>query len=163
MAVRLHWRGCLLLTAALVLFSACATASASRPITGATATTGPVTVTTNLSTYTTSDAIGATVTNTSKSDYYTQDGKSGCTVVQLEQYNTKTGAWTRLDACNGSQATQALVIGESSSVPYTLAPTSASDLNSWQPGTYRVSVIYSAQADGATNPQEAHSAAFRIK
>lgn len=161
--MRLHWRGLLILAAALVLFSACASASSTHPITGVTATTGPVTVTTNQATYTVGDPIGAVVTNNSKTDYYTQDGKSACTVVQLEQYDAKNGAWVRVDTCNASQATQTLLIAESSSVPYTLAPTSGADLNAWQPGTYRVSVTYTTQADGITSPQEAHSAAFTVK
>jgi hypothetical protein len=162
MAAPLRWRGWLILAAALVLFSACSTAGASHPISGSTATTGPVTVTTNLSTYTTGDAIGATVTNSSKSGYYTQDGKSACTVVQLERYDSKTGAWTHMDSCNNAQPTQTLSIAESTSVPYTLAPTSASDVNSWESGTYRVSVAYTTQPDGITSPQEAHSAAFTV-
>ena len=165
MALRQHWRGLLMLTVALLLlslFSACASATSTYPITGAAATTGPVTVTTNLSTYTSGEPIGATITNSSKSDYYTQNGKSGCTIVQLEQFNAKKGLWSPVDTCNGSQATQTLVIGASTSAPYTLAPSSSSDPNAWQPGTYRVSVTYTTQGDGITNPQEAHSAAFTI-
>ncbi len=163
MALRLRLRGWLILAAALVLFSACANASASIPATGTDATTGPVTITTNLAMYATSDAIGVTVTNNSKSDYYTQDGKSACTIVQLERYDTTAGKWILVDLCNASQATQVLVIAQSSSVPYTLAPPSTTDLNAWQPGSYRVLVSYSIQADGATNLQEAHSADFNIK
>ncbi len=163
MAVRLRWRGVFILAAALVLFSACASATASHPLTGTTATAGPVTVTTNLASYTTGEAIGVVVTNSSKTGYYTQDGKSACTIVQLELFDTKTGAWKPVDLCNNGQATQTFLLAESSSVPYTLAPTSTSDLNTWQSGTYRVSVTYSTQADGVTNPQTAHSAAFVIK
>ncbi|MGH2503036.1 MAG: hypothetical protein ACRDID_11025 [Ktedonobacterales bacterium] len=162
MTALLRWRGWLILIATLLLFSACSTGRPSHPITGATATTGSVTVTTNLSTYTAGDAIGATVTNNSKSDFYTQNGKSGCTIIQLEKFDTASGKWTHLDGCNGASPTQILAIAESSSVPYTLAPTSSADLNAWQPGTYRVSVAYSTQADGATSPQEAHSAAFTV-
>lgn len=162
MAVRLRWRGLSILAAALVFFSACASATTSRPVTETTATTGSVTVTTNLPSFTTGDAIGATVTNSSKSDFYTQDGKSDCTIVQLERFNATTGAWTPVDLCNGAQATQVLLIAENSSVPFTLAPTSASDVNSWESGTYRVAVFYTTQADGATQVQEAHSAAFKI-
>lgn len=163
MTAPLRWRGWLILAATLLLFSACATTSASHPITGAVATTGPVTVTTNLSAYTTSDAIGATVTNNSKTAYFTQNGKSACTVVQLERFDATTGKWGRVDGCGNAQPTQTLTIAESTSVPYTLAPTSPSDVNAWQAGTYRIAVAYSTQADGITNPQEAHSAAFTVK
>jgi len=151
-----------MLTVALVLFSACASTTTKLPVVGTAATTGPISVTTNLSTYTSGEPIGATVTNSSKSDYYTQNGKSSCTMVQLEQYNAKTSAWTPVDSCNGSQPTQTLAIAEGTSVPYTLAPASTTDPNAWQPGTYRVAVQYTTQVDGVTNPQEAHSAAFTI-
>ena len=165
MALRQRWRGLLMLPVALLLvslFSACSSGSTTHPITGVTATTGPVTVTTNFSTYTSGEPVGVTVTNSSKSDYYTQNGKSGCTIVQLEKFNAQKGLWLPVDTCNGSQATQTLAIAESTSVPYTLAPSSSADPNTWQPGTYRISVTYSSQGDGITSPQEAHSAAFTI-
>ena len=162
MAVRLRWRGVSILAAALILFSACSSGASSHPITGATATTGPIVVTTNLASYTTGDAVGAIVTNSSKSNFYAQDGKSACTIVQLEKYDATSGEWKHVDLCNGSQATQVLMLAENSSVPYTLAPTSTSDVNAWDAGTYRVAVVYSTAADGATGVQEAHSAAFTI-
>lgn len=163
MGVRPRLRGLLILAVALVLFSGCAATSSAHTTAGTTATTGPVTVTTNLPSYTTGDAIGVTVTNTSKTDFYTQDGKSACTVVQLERYDSQKATWTHVDLCNNGQAIQVFTIAESSSVPYTLAPNSPGDTNAWQSGTYRVAVTYSSQADGVSNPQEAHSAAFNIK
>ena len=163
MTAPLRWRGWLILAATLLLFSACASNSTLHPITEASATTGPVTVTTNLASYTTSDAIGVTVTNTSKTAYYTRNGKSACTVVQIERFNAATGKWTPVDACAAGQQAQPLTIAASSSIPYTLAPTSASDANAWQAGTYRIVLTYSTQADGVTNPQQARSAAFAVK
>ena len=157
-----RWRGWLILVATLLLVSACSTGGSAHAVTGATATTGPVTVSTNLSTYSTGDAIGAIVTNTSKSDYYTQSGKSGCVIIQLEKFDAASGQWDHLDGCNGASPKQTLVIAESTSSPFTLAPTSSADLNAWQPGTYRISVTYTTQADGLTNLQEAHSAAFKV-
>jgi hypothetical protein len=162
MVLRPRWYGALILVAALALLAACGGGSSSRAIRGATATTGPVTITTNLATYTTGDAVGVTVTNASKSDYYAKDGASACTIVQLERYNTGSGAWDKVDTCNGSQQVQVYVIAKGSAVPYTLAPTSASDVNSWEAGTYRIAVSYSTNADGATQAVEAHSAAFTI-
>lgn len=163
MAVRPRLRGLLILAVALVLFSACATAGGSHPLSGATATTGPITVTTNLASYTVGDAIGVIVTNSSKTEFFTQDGKSACTVVLLERYDTQKATWTRMDPCNNGQATQTFAIAENSSVPYTLAPNSSGDPNAWQSGTYRLTVTYSSQPDGISNPQEAHSAAFAVK
>jgi hypothetical protein len=157
-----RWRGWLILVATLLLVSACSTGRHVHAITGATATAGPVTVTTNLATYTTGDAIGATVTNSSKSDFYAQTGKSGCVIIQLEKFDAASGNWTRLDGCNGASPTTTLVIAEGTSSPFTLAPSSSADLNAWQPGTYRISVTYTTQADGVTDPQVAHSAAFKV-
>ena len=163
MAARLRWRGWLLLIATTLLVSACSSACPSHPISGATATAGAVTVTTNASTYSINDAIGVIVTNNSKSDFYTQKGKSGCAIVQLEQYSATTGQWTRLDGCNGAAPTQTLVISAGSSVPFTLAPTSSADQNAWQPGTYRLSISYTTQSDGISGSEVAHSASFKVK
>lgn len=162
MALRPRWYGALILVAALASLAACGGGTTLHAISGATATTGPVTITTNLATYTTGDAVGVTVTNASKSDYFAKDGNSGCAIVQLEKYNAGSGAWAKVDACVGSQQVQVYVIAKGSAVPYTLAPTSASDVNSWEAGTYRISVSYSAESDGVTKALEAHSAAFSI-
>lgn len=162
MVVRPRWYGALILVAALALLAACGGGTTSHPISGVTATTGPVTITTNLATYTTGDAVGVTVTNASKSNYYAKDGKSGCTIVQVQRYNASTGVWDSVDPCMGSQQTQVYLIAKGSAVPYTLAPTSSSDVNSWDTGTFRISVSYSTNADGVTQAQEAHSAAFTI-
>lgn len=162
MDVRPRWYGALILVAALALLAACGNGMTSRQISGATATTGPITITTNLATYTTGDAVGATVSNTSTSDYFAKDGNSGCTIIQLQKYDASTGAWAKADLCVGSQQVQVFVIAKGSAVPYTLAPTSPSNVNSWDPGTYRISVSYSTQSDGVTKLVEAHSAAFTI-
>ncbi|MDE3230675.1 MAG: hypothetical protein KGO05_12420 [Chloroflexota bacterium] len=163
MVLRPRWYGALILVAALALLAACGGGSSSRAVNGAAATAGPVTITTNFATYTTGDAVGVTVMNASKADYYAKDGASACTIVQLERYNTGSGVWDKVDACNGSQQVQVYVIAQGSAVPYTLAPTSPSDVNSWEAGTYRIAVSYSTASDGATQVEEAHSAAFTIK
>lgn len=162
MALRLRWQGWLVVVTALLLFTGCASSSGQTTIEGTKATTGPVVVTTDLTSYTAGQAIGVIVTNGSATNYYTHDGKSGCSVVQLERYDSGTRKWTSMDPCVGVQTVQTLVIAPSTAVPYTLAPNSPADINSWQSGQYRVSVLYSAAADGATNAQEAHSADFTI-
>lgn len=162
MVVRLRWYGALILVAALALLAACGGGTTSHAISGVTATTGPVTITTNLATYTTGDAVGVTVTNASKTDFYAKDGASSCTIVQLQRYNSGTGNWENVDPCIGSQQIQVYLVAKGAATPYTLAPTSSSDVNSWDTGTYRISVTYSTNADGVTQAQEAHSAAFTI-
>lgn len=162
MALRLRWQGWLVVVVALLLLSGCATTTGKTTIEGSKATTGPVVVTTDLASYPTGQVIGVLVTNGSATNYYTRDGKSGCSVVQLEQYNSGTGKWTNVDPCVGASAIQTLTIAPSTGVPYTLAPNSPADVNAWQAGTYRVAVLYSTAGDGATNAQEAHSAAFTV-
>ena len=162
MALRLRWRGLSALATALLFFSACSSATTSHAVAGATATTGPITLTTNRTSYTSGDAVGVTVRNSSKSSFYTQDGKSSCTIVQLQRFDSVSGVWKAVDPCNGAQAARALLIAENSSVPFTLAPTSVSDINTWEPGTYRVVVLYTTKPDGVSATQEAHSAVFTI-
>lgn len=162
MALRLRWQGWLVLVTALLLFSGCASSSGKTTIEGTKATTGPVIVTTDMATYPSGQAIGVIVTNGSSTNYYSHDGKSGCSVVQLERYDSGARKWIAMDPCVAVQSVQTLMIASSTVVPYTLAPNSPTDANSWQTGQYRVSVQYSTATDGSTNAQEAHSAAFTI-
>lgn len=162
MALRLRWQGWLIVVTALLLFTGCASSSGQSTVEGLKATSGPVVITTDLTTYTTGQAIGVMVTNGSATNYYAHDGKSGCSVVQLERYDSGTRKWTSMDPCVGVDTVQTLAIAPSTTVPYTLAPNSPADMNAWQAGQYRVSVTYSNAADGATNAQVAHSAAFTI-
>jgi len=135
----------------------------SKPPAGVTATKGPVTVTTNLSAYSVNDAIGVTVSNTAATDYYAASGKSACVIIQLERYNTTKGVWEAVDACPTPQTGQIFALAKNSQQPFTLAPTSSADSNAWDAGLYRVTVTYSANSDGATNAQQAHSAAFNVR
>lgn len=163
MAVRLRWREWLALGAALAVFSGCGSgATTTHPVPGATATTGAVVVSTDLKQYTTASVIGAIVTNSSKTDYLTQDGKSGCSIVVLQKFNTTTGVWDNVDPCRGGPAPRVLTVAQGSTIPYTLTPNSPSDMNAWQAGTYRVEVTYTTNADGVTGSTEAHSAAFSV-
>lgn len=164
--MRVRWRGnrwlasCIWL--ACLALSACAGGSASNTATGTAATSGPVTVSTNLSAYTVSDAIGVTVSNTSASDYFTVSGKSACVSIQLQRYDAAKHAWVSVDECPSRGTAQVFAIAKNSQQPFTLAPTSSADASAWQPGLYRITVTYSAQSDGVTSAQEARSAAFTI-
>lgn len=166
--MRVRWQGFRWLASCawlvcVVALSACASGSGSAPVSGTAATTGPVTVTTDLKAYGANDAIGVTVSNTSSSDYYSVSGKSGCVIIQLERFDTAKGAWVPVDPCDSHAAGQVLVIAKSSQQPFTLAPQSASDPNAWAPGQYRVTVMYSANSDGVTSAKRASCAAFNIQ
>lgn len=158
-----NWlRASLVQLAALLVLTACAGGPTSAAIPGSTATKGPITVTTNLTTYSVNDAIGVTVSNTSSTDYFTESGKSACVIIQLERYNPASSKWTATDQCVEKSAAQTLAIAQGTKEQFTLAPTSSADPNAWLTGLYRVSVIYSAKDDGVTDPQLANCAAFRI-
>ncbi|HEX9039289.1 MAG TPA: hypothetical protein VF808_20075 [Ktedonobacterales bacterium] len=166
--MRVHWRGnghyAIIMALACALgLAACSSGRSSTARADMTATTGPVTVATNLSAFTISDAIGVTVTNSSSTDYYAISDKSACVIIQLERYNTLKNVWEPVDACATPGTTQAFVIAKNAQQQFTLAPGSAGDPNAWQPGLYRVTLIFSPNADGASNPQEAHCAAFNVK
>lgn len=166
--MRVRWRGLRWLASGVwlmcvVALSACASGSGSAPATGTTATTGPVTVTTDLKAYGVSDAIGVTVSNTSASDYFSVTGKSACVIIQLERFDAAKGSWTSVDPCDSHAAGQVLVIAKNSQQPFTLAPQSASDPNAWAPGLYRVTLTYSAKSDGVTSVQRASCAAFNVQ
>lgn len=168
MAIRPQRRGmALALAGALALsvaLAGCAGSSARpKPLVDTAATTGVVTVATNLTAYNTNEPIGATITNTSaKTDYYTEDGRSACTYLQLEKWNPTSGKWEAADKCVGGQAQRTYTIPKGSAIPFTLAPNSANNFNTWDVGTYRVAVFYTAQSDGVSQAVEAHSAAFTI-
>ncbi|MGH2502258.1 MAG: hypothetical protein ACRDID_07055 [Ktedonobacterales bacterium] len=166
--MRVRWRGAWLFAPlvgllCLTALTACASGTSGKAVPGSTATTGPITVTTNLTGYTVNDAIGVTVSNTSSADYFAVDGKSSCVIVQLERYNSAKGVWAPMDLCALVITVQTFAIAKDSQQQFTLTPSSSSDPNSWDAGLYRVSVVYSAKNDGVTGAQQAHCAAFTIK
>ena len=167
--MRVHWRGTWLMASLMGLvcmtaLAACGSGTVSKPPTETAATTGPVTVTTNLSAYSVNDAIGVIVSNTSTTtDYYTVNGKSACVIVQLERYNTTKGVWEPVDNCPSQGTAQTFAIAKNSQQQFTLAPVSSADANAWEAGLYRVTVTYSANSDGATSPQQARCVAFNIR
>jgi hypothetical protein len=147
--------------ASLFLLAGCQ-ANASNANTKSTATTGPVRVALDHSAYGVSDPIGVTVSNTSKTVYYSLDGKSACTILQLQRYDSSKKQWATTYACTVASPVQALQVPANFSEPFSLTPASSSDENSWQKGTYRVAVIYSDNADGKSGAQTAYSATFNI-
>lgn len=126
------------------------------------ASSGPITLATDLSSYSTGQAIGVIVTNNSKQTYYSLDNRSGCSIVQLQQYNSGKKQWVSVDGCQGYGAAQSLEIAPGLSEPFTLAPTSAGNPNAWDTGTYRVVVAYTTNPDGVSNETLAYSAGFTI-
>ncbi|HUY79025.1 MAG TPA: hypothetical protein VMV29_19785 [Ktedonobacterales bacterium] len=149
------------LLATVALASAC---SSKIPTTSMpTATPGDIQLTTDLSSYSVNQAIGVTVTNASgKTTYYTQDGRSNCSIVQLDQYVGGKTPWVAVDPCTSIDPPQALQIPAGLQEPFSLSPTSKTTANAWDPGDYRVEISYTTKKDGVTNTTIAYSAGFTI-
>jgi hypothetical protein len=145
----------------LVLLAACA--SAATP-TGPmpTATGGDVRLSADKASYTTRSPIGLTLTNTGHDDYYAIDGRSGCTLVQLQRYDTDKRQWISVDGCAPAGQTHVLLIPAGVREPFTLAPGSSSDSNAWETGLYRVAAAYTTNSDGVSGEHITYSAGFMI-
>lgn len=145
--------------------AACSTPTRTSKVILPAQTTGVIQLTADRSLYTTTQPIGITVTNTSKTAYYAVTGRSACTFLQLQEYNQKQATWVSVLGCNSVDTPVVRVIPASVSVPFTLAPglIPASSPNLWETGVYRVALQYSQQGDGITAPQVAYSQGFQVK
>ncbi len=127
--------------------------------------TGSIQLTVDHSTYTITQPIGVTVTNTTaKTTYYAVTGRSACTFLQLQEYNQKQGTWISVYGCNSVDTPVVWSIPPAASAPYTLAPgvVPASTPNTWETGIFRIALQYSEQNDGVTSSQVAFSQGFQI-
>ena len=145
---------------ALGSLAACSGSSgAGKPL--PTATAGGIQIVVSQAQFTSSDPVGVTITNTSNHTYYALSGRSGCTFLQLQELDATKNSWVSVVGCQAANPT-ALAITPQLSEPFTLAPTSLGDANAWDPGTYRVALLYSVSSDGSSSPLLAFSAAFTI-
>lgn len=131
-------------------------------ITLPTATKATVAITMQNREFETSEPLGILVKNTGSADVYALDGLSACTVLQLQQYDSDKKAWVAADGCRETVQPRVLVIRAGMSEPFTLAPSSPGDPNSWDSGTYRIALIYTTHADGKSAAQTAYSPGFTI-
>ncbi len=128
-----------------------------------TASPGAMQLTTDLSSYSVSQAIGVTVTNTSANTvYYTLSGRANCSIVQLDQYVGGKTPWVAVDACTSINPPQVLEIPSNFTEPFSLTPSSNNNTNAWNPGEYRVEISYSTKQDGVTQAVVTYSAGFTI-
>lgn len=109
-----------------------------------------------------SDPVGVMVKNTGSANLYAIDGHAACTILQLQQYSSSKKTWSMSDTCKDKEAPHVLLIRAGMSEPFTLAPTSLSDPNSWESGSYRVALSFSTTSDGKTGAQTAYSQGFTI-
>lgn len=153
----------LVLLSVLLLLPGCA-ASNSAPVGPLPkASTQDIRLTTDSPSYTTRVPLGVTLTNVAAVTYYALDGRSGCTLVQLQRYDTDHKRWAVVDSCIPSPQPQVLQIPPGAREPFTLAPGSSTDPRGWQPGLYRVAVAFSANADAVSGAILAFSAGFTIQ
>ena len=154
----------IVIVAVALVFASCGSSTARVAVqTLPTPTAGLLVVSVDRSSYGPSEPIGVTVLNTSKQILYATDGRSGCTFVQLQQYDSSTGKWLSTVGCDQPYSPKVREIPAGLSEPFTIAPgNSPSNPNMWVPGIYRVGVEYGLQADGVGPQQVAFSAAFRI-
>jgi hypothetical protein len=124
---------------------------------------GPVRITLDHSAYGVNDPLGITVSNTGDRVFYAVDGKSACTFMQLQKYDSGKKQWATIDACTIAYSPHPLQMPAGIAEPFSLAPGSPSDQNAWETGTYRVAVVYSENADGTTGAQTAYSPEFAIR
>ena len=127
-----------------------------------TATKATLAITMQNREFATSEPLGILVKNIGSADVYALDGLSACTVLQLQQYDSDMKAWVAADGCRETVQPRVLVIHAGMSEPFTLAPTSRGDPNSWDSGTYRIAITYTTHADGKTGAQTAYSPGFTI-
>ncbi len=153
--------GLLLALAAVLMLGACAGTSAKAPL--PTPTGGAIQITTDRASYTSSQPIGITVINNSKTNYYALDARSGCTFLQLEFYDTGQKAWVPTLPCKENRPPAALMIAAGMTEPFTLPPgNSSSNGNQWGPGLYRIGLTYGTQPDASGTVATAYSTGFQI-
>jgi hypothetical protein len=127
-----------------------------------TATKATVAITMQNRDFATSEPLGILVKNTGSADVYAFDGLSGCTVLQLQQYDSDKKAWVAADRCRETVQPRVLVIRKGMSEPFTLAPSSPGDPNSWDSGAYRIALTFSTHPAGKSEMQVAYSPGFNI-
>lgn len=151
--------GALLVLAALL--SGCSSKATRAPL--STPTSGAIQITLDRASYTSSEPIGVTVTNNSKTKYYALDTRSACTFMQLEFYDTNHKTWAPTLPCKENRQPAALLIAPGMTEPFTLAPgNSSSNGNQWGPGQYRIAITYGTNPDASGTVTTAYSNGFQI-
>lgn len=110
-----------------------------------------------------SEPLGILVTNTGSTDLHAIDGKAACTFLQLQQYDSEKKSWVSRDQCRNAASSHVLTIRAHMSEAFTLAPSSASNPNSWEPGVYRIALSFSTNRDGTSGAQVTYSQGFTIQ
>jgi len=87
-----------------------------------TPTAGPLVVTVDRTKYGLSEPIGVTVSNLSKQSLFAEDGRSGCTFIQVQQYGSSSGKWISTVGCDQPYSPKVREIPAGVVEPFTIAP-----------------------------------------
>lgn len=140
--------------ASLILLVSCSSTNGTN---GAlpTATTGPVTLSVDSTSYSTSDTISVTLTNRSSQTIYFFDHQTNCTVILLQRQ--VNGKWEDIDNCRLGRMSilQMLDAGQHLVVKLT-APN-----GNWPSGSYRATLSYSTSRQSSLQTT-IYSAGFQV-
>lgn len=151
------------LVVAVVVLSGCASSAPFPNGRLPAASSQDVTLATDHASYSTRTPIGVTLANSGGTTYYGLDGRSDCTLIQLQRYDSGSARWVSVDGCTPAQTPRALQVPAGAREPFTLTPNSSGDPNAWQIGIYRVAAAYSPNVDAVSGEHVAYSAGFRIE
>lgn len=146
----------------VALLAGCAPQQATPAASLPTATAGDIALSVDRAHYTVETPIGVTLTNHSGVDYYTFDGRSACSLVQMQQFDTHGDSWVSVNGCNQVSTPRATLIARGASQPITLAPWSTTDPNAWDAGLYRIAIAYTTDASATGQETIAFSPGFAI-
>lgn len=141
----------LLVAVALLGASGCSSSKAKKAVVLPTPTKGNVTLAVDFSAYKTSQPIGVTITNGSKSTFFATTDQTDCTFLQLQQLDTKTNQWLRVGPCASPNDVATYQIPAGAKEPLTLPPGipgNSSYPNSWPLGEFRIALLYNDAATG---------------
>ena len=116
-----------------------------------TATAGDIKILVSQTQFNVSDPVGVTVTNTSNQTFYAVNGRPAAPSCSCKSRIPAKNSWVSVSGCPAASPTP-LAITPQLSEPFTLARTSPSNENAWDPGTYRVALLYSASSNGSSLP-----------
>ena len=122
---------------------------------------GSVNVLADNASYRTTQPIGVTIRNSSKTTYYVQAGQSECTPLQMQVQVGTT--WQNVMPCLSGELAQAAAVTPGLVEPFTFAPgNAADDHNAWAPGVYRFVLQLTTSANGSGATTLVYSPGIRI-
>lgn len=156
--------GCVLGVLALPLvLGACADGSGGKANALPTAVPGDIAITFSRPTFRQDEPIGIVISNKGQGTFYVLDGRSSCSIAQLQQYDASKKTWKLVNRCTQPVTAKANLLPPGLNEPVTLAPGNAPGDSLWDSGTYRIALDLSGQPDGQGKITTVYSAGFLVK